>query len=447
MSQLSSSSRLVRSALKRPSNWQNPAAYRNDASVHSLVRHSIHDAISTRSMSNIPTNTPTNNRLRNVMVHNHLTARSGANLQYDILSYDRRQHIIMNWTIQNHLMSTTTGLDSDDPSSKLDTDDTENSSSGDSNESQEVEESTLEKEPSNVDAGEAIPFQRSKRSTSRKSDTTSGFDDRAQAKLTALTTAKIDTNNAKFTYENADADFNNVPELHEKWNQAEQNLALAYSQAIKYTSRITKNQEATRTAEKLLDEWMGRFLESYGSSLPVKSKSAFSDPKDNMNLNRKRMVKAMHKIIPMLTKADGGLTEDGTTSTSSLPKIRIPPPTSKDYNNILRAYTLSKARRKGQQCESLMTNMMKLAKTVAFHYNDDHKNKVGETAIQDAGMELVESREEVGETAVQDVGMELVESRDGCKTRKWKSWVTESIPNSKVFAMAIKCHAGSTREY
>ena len=70
---------------------------------------------------------------------------------------------------------------------------------------------------------------------------------------------------------------------------------------------------------------------------------------------------------------------------------------------------------------------MQLAKTVAYYYDEDDETWTAARAY--------------------DVGMESVVSGEGNEMKKWRSWVNESVPNSKVFALAIKCHAGSTREY
>ncbi|KAL7542811.1 hypothetical protein ACHAXR_012125 [Thalassiosira sp. AJA248-18] len=297
----------------------------------------------------------------------------------------------------------------------------------------EEENATIEYEKNEElevdDADGSFPFQRSKRPGKRErpKKTETSYDDRAQAKLAALTNAKEEAENAKTTFLSstaADRADGTAAELHEKWNLSEQNLALAYSQAIKYTSRITKSKEATTTAEGLLQEWMDRFMVTFGRSLTWME--------DDMSLNKKKMVRAIHKIVPILTTSSDDTSgsksaslKDEDNESSSLSTIRIPPPTSKDYINLLRGYSMSKARRKGQQCEALMTNMMKLAQTVAFHYNEDDEKWTNMNIVH-------------------DVGMEYVASGNGSETKKWKLWVNESIPSSKAFALAIKCHAGST---
>jgi len=301
---------------------------------------------------------------------------------------------------------------------------------GPSNSATEEQKGLIESEKieqMHMRSDENIPFQRSKK-TKLKAQI-SGFDDRAQAKLTALSNAKKEAEDAKAAFISstiADGGETNPDEkLHTEWNQAEQNLAHAYSQAIKYTSRITKNEKATKEAERLLYEWMDRFMDPFGGSSAVwmKEDKDLSDVPDTMYLNKKWMVRTIHAIVPKLSPGESK-PEVGSDKSSDLPQIRIPPPISKDYTNLLRSYSMSKARRKGQQCEALMRNMMRLANTVAYYYDKDSENWT--------------------EDKVYDVGMESVISGEGNETNRWRLWVNNSIPNSKAFALAIKCHAGTT---
>ena len=294
------------------------------------------------------------------------------------------------------------------------------------------------------EAAAVLPFKRSKKTRNSTNNRGHGFDDRANAKLDALSSAKIEADVAKAAYQSfldiGDEDTLNKEDLHDKWKKSEENLALAYSQAIKYTSRIHNNESATKMAERLLNEWVDRFMKPYGNSSVVSGEAGkdgnnVSEASINkMYLNKKWMVRTINKIMPRLTSTcsdyDLKVQEDGnttttTTTTTSLPTIRIPPPSSKDYVNILRAYSLSKARRKGQQAEGIIKNMMKIANTVSYYYDEGNDNWSQDKAI--------------------DIGMELVTNEDGQQIQRWRMWVNESIPNSKVFALAIKCNAGSTR--
>jgi len=291
------------------------------------------------------------------------------------------------------------------------------------------------------EAAAALPFKRSKKTRNSTNNRGHGFDDRANAKLDALSSAKIEADVAKAAYQSFDGyigeDTLNKEDLHDTWNKSEENLALAYSQAIKYTSRIHNNESATKMAERLLNEWVDRFMKPLGNSSVVSGEAGkdgdnVSEASINkMYLNKKWMVRTINKIMPRLTSCsndDLKVQEDGVTAattTSSLSSIRIPPPASKDYVNILRAYSLSKARRKGQQAEGIIKNMMKIANTVSYYYDESNHNWSQDKA--------------------NDIGMERVTNEDGQQIQQWRMWVNESIPNSKVFALAIKCNAGSTR--
>ncbi|KAK1736967.1 hypothetical protein QTG54_012412 [Skeletonema marinoi] len=278
-----------------------------------------------------------------------------------------------------------------------------------------------------------IPFQRSKqnknkKTTSSSSEILSSFDARAQAKLKALATAKVDAEVAKHAYLElvGSANNNNTIDdstiaLHDEWKQSEEQLSHAYSQAIKYTSRILKNPKATQTAENFLLEWMDRFTHSFDDD-------SDGTPSDTTYMNKKRMIRTINKIVPRLNESSTSKNEVANNNDEKvLPKIHIPPPTEKDYLNVLRAYSISKAKRKGQQCEALLSNMLEVAKTAAFYYSQEDRSWTDDR--------------------VHDVGMEMIEHNgvDGEGERRWKGWVTESIPKSKAFSIAIKCYAGTTQ--
>lgn len=288
---------------------------------------------------------------------------------------------------------------------------------------------------SNIDASSSpstlnIPFQRSKQKKSKNNNASSSaeipssFDARAQAKLQALATAKVDAEVSKHAYlelvrgPNTTNVDDSTKALHNDWRQSEEQLSHAYSQAIKYTSRIPKNPKATQTAERLLLEWMDRFTHSFNTG---------GAPPDTVYMNKKRMIRTINKIVPRL---DGSCTSKHEVINNDekvvLPKIHIPPPTEKDYLNVLRAYSISKAKRKGQQCEALLSNMLEVAKTASFYYSEEDRSWT-EGRVHDIGMEMIEH-----------VGV-------GKSERRWKGWVKESIPKSKAFSIAIKCYAGTTQ--
>ncbi|KAL7452557.1 hypothetical protein ACHAWC_004295 [Mediolabrus comicus] len=287
-----------------------------------------------------------------------------------------------------------------------------------------------------------IPFQRSKKKSKNDNnelEIPNSFDDRAKAKLKALSTAKVNAEESKLAYlqlaksNPTTVDNDNIHALHEQWKQSEEQLSHAYSQAIKYTSRILKNQKATQTAERLLFEWMDRFTNSFERSdgvISTKNDTNTAVP-ITLYMNKKRMIRTINKIVPKLTSSSNISSSASLLSKeiNNLPKIHIPPPSEKDYMNILRAYSMSKAKRKGQQCETLLSNMLELAKTAAYYYSEDDKSWT-EDRVHDMGMEVIKNDQNVVASSSE---------------KRWIGWVTESIPKSKAFSIAIKCYAGTTQ--
>ncbi|KAL7541623.1 hypothetical protein ACHAWF_006990 [Thalassiosira exigua] len=293
----------------------------------------------------------------------------------------------------------------------------------------------------------ALPLRRSRRTTSANAadgEGGKGFDDRARAKLSALSRAKEEAARAEAAFsqyaagENDDDD-EDAAELRERWDSSERALATAYSQAVKYAARTTKSESATQAAERLLFEWMDRFadqLERDGVGPNARDGPRTTRATQDM-MAKKEMVRTMRQIVSALTGGDAATESNPSTSSSavehergaapSLLKILIPPPTYSDYYNLLRAYSLSKARRKGQQCEVVMANMLRLAQAVVNHYSDDGERRA-DVGADDPGVASASCGEERGDVP------------------RWKLWAKDSVPNSKVFAFAIKCHAGSTHK-
>ncbi len=254
-----------------------------------------------------------------------------------------------------------------------------------------------------------------------------GGDDRARAKLVALSNAEKEAVDAQAAFLTCatTASVGKLDELYERWKISEQNLGFAYSQAIKYTSRIHHDEEATMTAERLMYQWMDRVMESFGSSLVwMKDIEDAVEDSTTVYLNKKWMIRTIHGIMPRLTtsRTDHSPGKD----VKIYPKIRLPPPSSKDYINLLRAYSNSKARRKGQQCEALMKSMMMLANTVSCHYDTNNEENGAKEKTCDIEKETANG---VGEE----------------ENELWKIWVHESIPNSKAFALAIKVRLSRSR--
>lgn len=233
-----------------------------------------------------------------------------------------------------------------------------------------------------------MPFKRSQKST-ESNHPTFLFDTRAEAKILALNESKANLVATKAKYktrkQNTQPGDAYLAQLHQEVIASQQQLALAYSQAIKYCSRIPNNPDATFMAENLFYEWMGRFLDELNTD---EIKVAVDT---NAIMKKKWMIKTIHALLPPLKSDSQNVSDAGH---------HLPPPTSKDYINLLRSYSISKARRKGEQAEALLVNMLMLA--------------------------------EASSTAEKEVRA---------------SWIKENIPNSKMFALAVKCYAGSTREY
>jgi hypothetical protein len=279
-----------------------------------------------------------------------------------------------------------------------------------------------------------------------------GLDDRARAKMAALSRAKEEKDKAM-----SSRDYDGC-ELRERRDRAGRDLARAYSQAIKYTSRLTKSEGATRMAEGLLYEWMDGFMAPLGGSSAARMAHDDDDDDDvgvdddggtvtdETCLNKKWTLRTAHNIArrlacPSRSKLDdvvvvaAGRTDVAAAAAAPNDVVHMPPPSSGDYVNLLRSYSASKARRKGQRCEALMKNMMTLADSISRSYgsdDDDDDDDEDRTTMCDAD----------------DFGMEMVASGGGDgdeRTERWRTWVKESIPNSKVFALAIKvsCIASS----
>ena len=246
-----------------------------------------------------------------------------------------------------------------------------------------------------------------------------GLDDRARAKLAALATAKEEAQRARESH-----DYDAI-ELRARRELAGRELARAYSQAIKYASRLTRSESATRVAARLMHEWMDAFTGPLGGS--TAARLAYDDVDDDGEavadatyLNRKWTVRTAHEIAERLSASKKLVVV--VDDVAAVPPW-MPPPSRGDYVNLLRAFSASKARSKGLRCEALMGNMMTLADAVSRRYGGDVDEV--RTMTDDA----------------EDFGMEWVASGDGGdegRTERWRTWVKESIPNSKVFALAIK---------
>ena len=238
-----------------------------------------------------------------------------------------------------------------------------------------------------------IPIKRSKSAESPKLP---NLDHRAESKLSILAKSKEEAGLVRAKYntrlKNTTPDDEYFLHLKERVAESQHQLGVAYSQAIKYSSRIVNNPAATAVAEGLLYEWMETFLQVLDGD------GGKTTIHKNSILRKKWMIRTINDIIRSMDKAES--TEQSYAKADEK-LMQIPPPAAKDYINILRAYSTSKAKKKGEQAESILANMMELANSL--------------------------SNEKL--------------------TEMHKEWIKESIPNSKMFALAIKCYAGSTRKF
>ena len=223
------------------------------------------------------------------------------------------------------------------------------------------------------------------------------LDVRSEAKLDALEDAKQHVERLRADVLSATenrSESEDTERLREKLSVAEEALSVAYSQAIKYTSRQSQDAHAVQTATSLINEWTGRI---FGGDVRSNHKG----------LNRKKMTRRVHEILRSLNGNDC-TNEQAATASDDGRRSAMSPPFRRDYINILRAHSTSKALRKGEQGEALIDSMMDVAVYSAHRF---------------------------------------AESEDENEREKWKRIVVDSLPDSKVFALAIKCYAGSTRKY
>ena len=245
----------------------------------------------------------------------------------------------------------------------------------------------------NITEPSPLPFKRSVTPDGRPRRARK-FDVRSEAKLDALDDAKQHVERLRADLLSAKENGSRDTEgLREQLSVAEEALNVAYSQAIKYTSRQSQDAQAVQTAASLMYEWTGRFING-------------DVRKNNKFLNRKNMTRRVHEILRALNN-DRTPEPKAATETEDEGRTAMLAPSRRDYNNILRAHSTSKALRKGEQCEELIDRMMDVAVYSAQRY---------------------------------------AESEDEDEREKLKRIVAESLPDSKVFALAIKCYAGSTRK-
>mmetsp|Transcript_4167 Transcript_4167/g.6075 ORF Transcript_4167/g.6075 Transcript_4167/m.6075 type:complete len:806 (-) Transcript_4167:260-2677(-) len=186
---------------------------------------------------------------------------------------------------------------------------------------------------------------------------------RSESKLATLLEIKNVTNQAKETYKSllsasSSPDESSLQNAHQNWIENEIQLSDAYSKAIKYTAKLRLENTAHKS-RLLLDEMISRHDEiSSESSLGGNN---HKDNHSNSNNNGilidddiiSEMIKKIHfssngRALPQLTSY--------TLSTAV-----IPPPTIKDFHNVMHSWASSKAKKKGVHAEALLWRMMELA--------------------------------------------------------------------------------------
>jgi len=196
---------------------------------------------------------------------------------------------------------------------------------------------------------------------------------RAETKLQVLADAKKNYAKVKQELESALAKNESKVELQHlreiSW-QAKRTISDSYSKAIKYVSKPRETDAALR-AEQLLLEWIS-WTGAPATQYPFSPESG--------------VVTAINKFVPSTYKMLGDFDRRALPDVSVMESSLVP--SRADFRNVLRAWSSSKARKKGMHAMALLLRMTELS----WLYPD------------------------------------LFDTR----------------PDSRTFAMAIQCHSGST---
>mmetsp|Transcript_5380 Transcript_5380/g.6892 ORF Transcript_5380/g.6892 Transcript_5380/m.6892 type:complete len:770 (-) Transcript_5380:35-2344(-) len=184
--------------------------------------------------------------------------------------------------------------------------------------------------------------------------TNKDVDTRAQAKMNTLSETKQIANVAKDAYYKSLMQHEDETEISKKkevegvknsvfnsWVEKENELADAYSKAIKYTARV-RSKDAALNARNLLDEMISR----HG----IADSRLFYYSRHNGDL-----VINDEAVTKMISKAEVTTHDDRRNIITS-----IPPPTKRDFHNVLHSWGSSKARKKGIHAETLLWRMIEL---------------------------------------------------------------------------------------
>ena len=254
------------------------------------------------------------------------------------------------------------------------------------------------------------PSKRMERKKEKKNN--HGFDARSESKLLALSEVKEITDEAKQFHHSirqkklGDNDNLELQSAYNSWIQNETKLSDAFSKAIKYTARLRSKDTALKS-KHLLDEMIDRHNISSNSKLY----SIKSHDDDNVGDIIEIHDDAIFDLVKMIRFSgahgvDKDKHNDGNHIDSSniiifkdsnsiykendIISATIPPPTKRDYHNVIHSWGSSKAKKKGLQAETLLWRMLELSYLYPSYFD---------------------------------------------------------VPDSRTFALVIKCYAGSTCTY
>eukprot|EP00559_Dactyliosolen_fragilissimus_P000453 CAMPEP_0184860966 /NCGR_PEP_ID=MMETSP0580-20130426/5746_1 /TAXON_ID=1118495 /ORGANISM="Dactyliosolen fragilissimus" /LENGTH=769 /DNA_ID=CAMNT_0027358263 /DNA_START=317 /DNA_END=2626 /DNA_ORIENTATION=- len=244
-----------------------------------------------------------------------------------------------------------------------------------------------------------------------------GLENRARVKLSVLSdilkkadNAATDWRIASISYSSSqgehekEKDLKKLENLYQVWIESEMELSRAYSSAIKYVAR-TREKDAAAQAGYLLNRMIARtgvkdtnFPLSFDNpNITRKMKheinkmwrgESYNDGTEIINSRTKQ-----HDSSPISTSTDDFMTQlfhsNHYSNSKTIPHPYFPPPTQKDFHNVLHSWASSKARRKGLESESLLIRMAELSWRYPTHF--------------------------------------------------------QTMPNSKTFALVLKCFANSTQ--
>ena len=179
---------------------------------------------------------------------------------------------------------------------------------------------------------------------SSKNENKTSMDLRAQIKLQTLEKVKEEANQLKHKVYNNTIKSPQTEESIKEWLQKEEELARAYSQAIKYVARNTKRKLSAKHAEGLLQEMIVRMGISYDYA-----------EENNLPFRKKDIVWKMIQSAPDNDIKNESLSGDTTKQNNNIILSR------RDFHNVLHSWASSKAKRKGNYAEALLRHMAELS--------------------------------------------------------------------------------------